>query len=74
MKAERDHDLVVGGAHLAAHMFAAEVVDEVQLFLAPCAVGGGKAVFPARVRLDLELLDERRFGNGMVYLRYGVRG
>jgi hypothetical protein len=35
-------------------------------------VGGGNPFFPADVRVDLELLDERRFGNGVVYLRYGV--
>lgn len=74
LKAERDHDLVVGGSALAAHFFAAGLVDEVQLFLAPTAVGRGKPAFPTRVRLDLDLREERRFDGGMVYLRYGVAG
>jgi hypothetical protein len=36
----------------------------------PIVVGGGKRSLPDNVRLRLELLDERRFGNGMVYLYY----
>ena len=37
-------------------------------------VGGGKPALPDGVRLTLELLDERRFGNGVVYLRYAASG
>jgi len=55
---------------LAAHAFRAGLVDERHLLLAPILVGGGKRSLPGDVRLKLELLDERRFGNGMVYLRY----
>lgn len=36
-------------------------------------IGGGKAFLPSNVRVDLELLDERRFGNGAIYLGYRVR-
>ncbi len=61
----------MGGPALAAHAFEAGLVDELHVFLAPIVVGGGKQSFPDKVRLELELLDERRFGNGMVYLRYG---
>jgi len=60
----------VGGPDLAAHAFRAGLVDECQLFPAPIAVGGGKQSLPSNFRLKLELLDERRFGNGMVYLHY----
>jgi riboflavin biosynthesis pyrimidine reductase len=49
------------------------LVDELQLFVAPSVVGGGKRSLPDGIRLDLELLEERRFGNGMVYLRYRTR-
>jgi dihydrofolate reductase len=63
-------DLAVGGPGLAAHAFQAGLVDECHLFLAPIVVGGGKQSLPDNVRLKLELLDERRFGSGMVYLRY----
>jgi dihydrofolate reductase len=49
------------------------LVDECHLFVSPIAVGGGNRFFPDRVRLELELLDERRFGNGMVHLRYRSR-
>jgi riboflavin biosynthesis pyrimidine reductase len=62
----------VGGPELAAHAFRAGLVDECHLFLAPVVVGGGTQCLPD-VRLDLELLSERRFGNGMVYLRYRTR-
>jgi dihydrofolate reductase len=48
-------------------------VDECHLILAPVVVGGGKQSLPDDVRLDLELVDERRFGNGMVHLRYRTR-
>ena len=68
MSAERD--IAVGGAELAAQAFRAGFVDECHLFLVPIVVGGGKQSLPSHVRLKLELLDERRFGNGTVYLRY----
>jgi dihydrofolate reductase len=45
-------------------------VDEFRLFVVPVVVGGGKRSLPDHVRLDLDLVDERRFGNGTVYLRY----
>jgi dihydrofolate reductase len=73
LKASADHDLTVGGPHLAAEAFKAGLVDEIQLFLAPIIVGGGNQALPDHVRLPLELLDERRFGSGVVYLRYRTR-
>ena len=71
-KASVATDLAVGGPGLAAHAFRAGLVDECHLFLAPVIVGGGKRAFPDDVRLELELLDERRFGSGMVHLHYRV--
>ena len=71
MKGQAGLDLAVGGADLAAHAFEAGLVDELHLFLAPIVVGGGKQSLSDKVRLELELLDTRRFGNGMVHLRYG---
>ena len=73
LKEAADQDLLVGGPELAAHAFRAGLVDECQLFLSPIIVGGGKKSLPDNIRLELELLDERRFDNGMVYLRYQVR-
>jgi len=70
MKAAAERDLTVGGPDLAAQAFEAGLVDECHLILAPILVGGGKRALPDKVRLQLELLDERRFGNGMVYLHY----
>ena len=72
MKGQAERDISVGGPDLAAHAFGARLVDECHLFLAPIVIGGGKRALPESVRVGLELLDERRFGNGMVYLRYRV--
>ncbi len=66
-------DLSVGGADLAADAFRAGLVDEVRLFLNPVIVGGGKRALPDGVRLDLELRNEHRFANGVIYLRYAAR-
>jgi dihydrofolate reductase len=73
LKTQADRDLTVAGPDLAAQAFRAGLVDELHLFLAPAVVGGGNQALPDKVRLGLELLDERRFGNGMVYLRYRTR-
>ena len=70
MKARAERDLSIGGPGLAADAFRAGLVDECRLFLAPIVVGGGTPALPDDVRLPLELVDERRFGNGMVHLRY----
>jgi dihydrofolate reductase len=74
MKGQAERDISVGGPDLAAHAFGARLVDECHLFLAPIVIGGGKRALPESVRVGLELLDERRFGNGMVYLRYRTKG
>ena len=73
LKAGSDLALSVDGPHLAAQAIRAGLVDEYQLFVGPAIVGGGNPFFPNDVRVDLELLDQRRFGNGVVYLRYGVK-
>jgi len=65
-------DITVGGAELAGQAIAAGMVDECHLFLGPIVVGGGKRALPDNLHEQLELLDERRFRNGVVYLRYGV--
>ena len=64
------HDLGIGGPELAAEAFAAGLVDDIHLFLCPVIVGGGTAGLPAGVRQQLELQDERRFANGVVYLHH----
>jgi dihydrofolate reductase len=73
MKARAGRDIIVGGPDLAAQAIKAGLVDEWHLFVAPIVVGGGKQSLPSNVRLKLELLEERRFGNGMVHLRYHTR-
>ncbi|MGZ5353579.1 MAG: dihydrofolate reductase family protein [Actinomycetota bacterium] len=70
MKAAAGADLAIGGPELAARAFAAGLVDDVHLFISPAIVGGGTRSLPEQVRLDLELVDERRFGNGVVYLHH----
>ena len=66
-------DVLIGGPELAGQALSAGIVDEVQQFLSPVVVGGGTHFLPKGLRVRLELLDERRFGNGVVYLRYAVR-
>jgi dihydrofolate reductase len=73
MKALAGRDITVGGPDLAGQAIKAGLVDECHLFVAPIVVGGGKQSLPNDVRLKLELLDERRFGNGFVHLRYRSR-
>ena len=73
MKETAGRDLSVGGPGLAAHALRAGIVDEIQLFLVPVVVGGGTRALPDGLRVDLELLDQRRFAGGAVYLRYQSR-
>jgi dihydrofolate reductase len=73
LKATAGRDISVGGADLAAQAIKAGLVDEYHLFLTPIIVGGGKQSLPDNVRLELELLDERRFGNGVVHLHYRTK-
>jgi dihydrofolate reductase len=70
LKATAARDITVGGPQLAAQAIAAGLVDELQLLIAPTVVGGGTRSLPDGVRAELELLDQRRFGNGVAYLRY----
>jgi dihydrofolate reductase len=72
LKETAESDLLIGGPNLAAHAFEAGLVDECHLFVAPMIVGGGARFLPDNLRQRLELTDERRFGNGMVHLRYRV--
>ena len=73
LKAAAGADLSVGGPGLATEALKAGLVDELHLFLSPVVVGGGNRALPDDVRLRLELLDERRFGNGVVHLHYRTR-
>ena len=74
LKADAKHDISVDGPELAAQAIRAGLVDEFQMIVCPVVVGSGKRFFPDGVRLDLELVEERRFRKGVVILRYAVRG
>jgi dihydrofolate reductase len=73
MKARAGRDITVGGPELAAQAIKAGLVDECHLFVTPIVVGGGNPSLPTSVRLRLELVDERRFRNGVVHLHYRTR-
>jgi dihydrofolate reductase len=73
LKAQSDHDVTVGGPDLAAQAIRAGLVDDYQLFVVPVVVGGGKQALPRDCRIELELVDERRFRNGTVFLHYRTR-
>jgi dihydrofolate reductase len=72
LKETSNTDITIGGAELAGQALALGLVDECHLFLWPIVVGGGKRALPDEFRAQLELLDERRFANGVIYLRYRV--
>ena len=74
LKAVSSKDISVGGSNLAAQALAAGLVDRVRQFLSPVIVGGGTRFLPEKVALELDLVDEFRFSNGVVYLDYRVRG
>jgi dihydrofolate reductase len=73
MKAQAERDISVGGPGLTTQAFKTGLVDECHLFVTPLVVGGGKRSLPSDVRLELELLDERRFEGGVVHLHYSTR-
>ncbi|MFC7878897.1 dihydrofolate reductase family protein [Isoptericola sp. NPDC057391] len=73
LKAQSDHDLTVDGPTLAAQAIRAGLVDEYHLFVTTSVVGGGTRFFPDGVRLDLDLVEERSFANGLLYARYRTR-
>jgi dihydrofolate reductase len=73
LKTQLPHDISVAGPNLAAQAIRAGLVDEYQLLVIPMILGGGKRVLSSNVDVILDLLDERRFSNGWVYLRYRTR-
>ncbi|MGR4065454.1 MAG: dihydrofolate reductase family protein [Vulcanimicrobiaceae bacterium] len=74
LKRESDHDISIGGADLAGLALKGDLVDECHVFLNSVIVGGGKPAFQTSLRRNLELLETRRFGTGVVHLRYRLRG
>ena len=73
LKEAVEQDILIGGPELAAHAFRSGLIDECHLFLVPIILGGGKPSLPDNLRLELELLEERRFGSGVVFLRYRTK-
>jgi dihydrofolate reductase len=72
LKNAASRDLMVGGANLAAQAFGARLIDECHLFIGPAILGRGKPSLPSDLHAKLELLDERRFDNGVVYVRHRI--
>jgi dihydrofolate reductase len=73
LKRESEHDIIIGGAELAAVAVEADLVDECHLFLNPVILGGGKPALRHGLRRNLELLETRRFGTGVIHLQYRIR-
>lgn len=73
LKVDLEKDILIGGPEITAHAFQSGLIDECHLFIAPIILGGGKPSLPDNVRLQLELLGERRFRNGVVYVGYRTR-
>jgi dihydrofolate reductase len=74
MKAAADRDISIGGPHLAAEALRAGLVDDIHLFISPVIIGGGNSALPDDLRLDVELVDQHRFGNGVVHCHYNISG
>jgi dihydrofolate reductase len=74
LKSNAEHDITVDGPELAAQAIRKGLVNEFQMIVCPVVVGGGKRFFPDGVRLDLKLVEERRFRKGVIVLRYAVCG
>ena len=73
LKVASELDITIDGPQLAAQAIRAGLVDEYQLYVGAAVLGGGHRFWPGEVRIDLELVDERRFGDGLVYLRYATK-
>jgi dihydrofolate reductase len=73
LKEQSPKDISIGGPRVAAHALRAALVDEIHLFMSPVIVGAGNPALPADLRLDLELLGQRSFGNGVVHVHYATR-
>jgi dihydrofolate reductase len=73
LKEDAERDISIGGPTLAAEAIRAGLVDECHLVLMPVVVGGGTPFFPQGVRVELELINERRFAGGAVHLHYRMR-
>ena len=73
LKRESEHDISIGGAELAGLALEADLVDECHLFVNPVIVGGGKPAFPTALRRNLELLETRPFGPGVIHAHYRMR-
>ena len=72
LKRELERDIAIAGAELAGLALEADLVDECHLFVHPVIVGGGKPAFRPALRRNLELLETRRFGTGVIHLRYRI--
>ncbi len=74
LRAESEEgNIAIGGAALAAEVAALDLIDEYRAKVYPVLVGGGIPFFPqAERQVDLELLESRVFGSGVVYLRHRV--
>ncbi len=73
LKAEADSDISIGGPELAGEAIRAGLVDEYHLWINPIVVGGGNAALPSDARVELELLEQRRFDSGVIHLHYRAR-
>jgi dihydrofolate reductase len=69
LKESAERDISISGPDLASTAAKAGLVDEVHVFIAPVVVGGGKTGLPQGTFAKLELIEERRFTSGTVYLR-----
>lgn len=73
LKARSARDITIGGPTLARQAIRDGLVDEYRLLVVPAMIGGGRQVLGGGPFTQVDLLDERRFAGGTVYLRYRMR-
>lgn len=70
LKALPGGDMSLGGADLAESFMRLDLIDEYRVFVNPVVLGAGKALFGAGLKKELKLIETKKFGNGVVMLRY----
>ncbi|MFB9623603.1 dihydrofolate reductase family protein [Nonomuraea helvata] len=74
LRAGTDGSISVGGAALATQLLRAGLLDELLLFTHPAILGFGRPLFDDYdVPIELDLLEQRSFEQGVTMHRYAIR-
>jgi dihydrofolate reductase len=72
LKQQSGHTMMIFGSPRLIHSFLSlGLIDEYRLFLHPVVLGGGISLFKdSNEMMNLNLVESKTFGNGVVHLRY----